>query len=71
MSTYVLDLLEDEEIVTLIAEAHRILDSKGLAGLVSLTRGFTLGSWLVGRYLVCGSFPGPVCCRWLPTYFAA
>ena len=48
VSTYVLDLLEDEEIVTLIAEAHRILNSKGLAGLVSLTRGFTLGSWLVG-----------------------
>ena len=48
VSTYVLDLLEDEEIVALIAEAHRILNSKGLAGLVSLTRGFTLGSWLVG-----------------------
>jgi SAM-dependent methyltransferase len=48
VSTYVLDLLEDEEIVALIAEAHRILNSKGLAGLVGLTRGFTLGSWLVG-----------------------
>ncbi len=48
VSTYVLDLLEDEEIVALIAEAHRILNSKGLAGLVSLTRGFTLGSWLIG-----------------------
>lgn len=48
VSTYVFDLLETEEIVALIAEAHRILNSKGLAGLVSLTRGFTPGSWLVG-----------------------
>jgi SAM-dependent methyltransferase len=47
ISTYVFDLLEDQEIISVITEAHRILQPNGLAGLISLTRGFTLGSSLV------------------------
>lgn len=44
VSTYVLDLLGEEDIRTLIAEAHRVLRPGGLIGLVSLTHGCTVGS---------------------------
>ncbi len=39
VSTYVLDLLSDEDIRGLLAEAHRILSPKGRLCLVSLTQG--------------------------------
>jgi ubiquinone/menaquinone biosynthesis C-methylase UbiE len=42
LSTYVLDLLAENEIQSLIAEAHRVLGPGGLLGLVGLTHGFTL-----------------------------
>jgi ubiquinone/menaquinone biosynthesis C-methylase UbiE len=49
LSTYVMDLLSEEDIVSLIAEAHRILTPGGLLGLVSLTEGYTLLTRLVER----------------------
>ncbi|HJW75362.1 MAG TPA: class I SAM-dependent methyltransferase [Thermoleophilia bacterium] len=39
ISTYVLDLLGDDETAMLLAEAHRVLRPGGLLGLVSLTAG--------------------------------
>lgn len=42
VSTYVLDLLSEDDIQSLIAEAHRLLAPGGLLGLVSLTHGFTV-----------------------------
>jgi ubiquinone/menaquinone biosynthesis C-methylase UbiE len=42
LSTYVMDLLSEKDIESLIAEAHRILTPGGLLGLVSLTEGYTL-----------------------------
>lgn len=47
ISTYVLDLLADEDIRSLLAEAHRVLKPGGLLGLVSLTNGPTPLSGLV------------------------
>jgi ubiquinone/menaquinone biosynthesis C-methylase UbiE len=44
LSVYVLDLLAENEIRALIAEAHRVLKPGGLLGLVSLTHGFTFVS---------------------------
>lgn len=41
VATYVLDLLGDDDIRRLLAEAHRILDQDGLLCLVSLTKGAT------------------------------
>lgn len=41
VSTYVLDLLSDEDIATLLAEAHRLLRPGQLLCLVSLTYGTT------------------------------
>jgi len=41
LSTYVLDLLSEEDIRSLVAEAHRVLTPGGLLGIVSLTHGFT------------------------------
>jgi ubiquinone/menaquinone biosynthesis C-methylase UbiE len=49
LSTYVLDLLSSSDILTLIAEAHRVLTLNGLLGLISLTHGFTAASRLVER----------------------
>jgi ubiquinone/menaquinone biosynthesis C-methylase UbiE len=46
LSTYVLDLLSETDIQSLIAEAHRVLRPGGLLGLVGLTHGFTLLSKL-------------------------
>jgi ubiquinone/menaquinone biosynthesis C-methylase UbiE len=39
ISTYVLDLLSETDIDTLLSEAHRVLANGGLLGVVSLTRG--------------------------------
>jgi ubiquinone/menaquinone biosynthesis C-methylase UbiE len=44
LSTYVLDLLSEEDIRSLVAEAHRLLVPNGLLGIVSLTHGFTASS---------------------------
>jgi len=41
VSTYVLDLLSDEDIATVLEEAHRVLRPGGLVCLVSLTFGTT------------------------------
>lgn len=41
ISTYVLDLLTEDDVRSVIAEAHRALAPGGLLGLVSLTHGFT------------------------------
>jgi ubiquinone/menaquinone biosynthesis C-methylase UbiE len=46
-SAYVLDLLPEEEIRAVVAEAHRVLVPGGLMGLVSLTHGFTSLSRIV------------------------
>ena len=48
-STYVLDLLTEDDIQLLLGEAHRVLSQSGLLGLVSLTYGFTLLSTIVER----------------------
>ncbi len=47
LSTYVLDLLAEDEIEAVIEEARRVLMPGGLLGLVSLTHGFTLVSSIV------------------------
>ena len=39
ISTYVLDLLSEKDIESLLKEAHRVLMTGGLLGVVSLTRG--------------------------------
>jgi ubiquinone/menaquinone biosynthesis C-methylase UbiE len=39
ISTYVFDLLSEEDIEFLLSEAHRLLTSGGLLGVVSLTKG--------------------------------
>jgi ubiquinone/menaquinone biosynthesis C-methylase UbiE len=49
LSTYVLDLLSTEDIRQLLGEAHRLLRSGGLLGLVSLTHGTTAPARLVER----------------------
>ena len=49
ISTYVLDLLSDEEIRAVLKEAHRVLKPDGLLGLVSLTNGPDPFSRLVSR----------------------
>jgi len=57
VSTYVLDLLSDDDIVTLLGEVHRVLRVGGLLCLVSLTFGTTpwsraitaLWQWLHAR----------------------
>jgi ubiquinone/menaquinone biosynthesis C-methylase UbiE len=49
ISTYVLDLLSQADIAALLAEAHRVLSSGGLLGLVSLTHGSTPMSHLIER----------------------
>lgn len=41
LSTYVMDLLTEQDIRSLVAEVHRVLAPGGLLGLVSLTHGFT------------------------------
>jgi ubiquinone/menaquinone biosynthesis C-methylase UbiE len=47
VSTYVLDLLSDTDIRSLIAEAYRVLKPNGKLCLVSLTSGVTIGSSIV------------------------
>ncbi|MEJ2689528.1 MAG: class I SAM-dependent methyltransferase [Deltaproteobacteria bacterium] len=47
VSTYVLDLLSEEDIRSFFREAHRVLIPDGKLGLISLTRGKTLLSRLV------------------------
>jgi ubiquinone/menaquinone biosynthesis C-methylase UbiE len=49
ISLYVLDLLTEEDIHSVVAEAHRVLKPGGLLGLVSLTHGCTLGSRIVEK----------------------
>jgi ubiquinone/menaquinone biosynthesis C-methylase UbiE len=49
LSTYVLDLLTEDDILSVIAEAHRVLVPGGLLGLVSLSHGFTPLSRIVGK----------------------
>jgi ubiquinone/menaquinone biosynthesis C-methylase UbiE len=39
LSTYVLDLLSEDDVTAVVADAHRALGPGGLLGLVSLTRG--------------------------------
>jgi SAM-dependent methyltransferase len=51
ISTYVCDLLSEQDIEALIAEAHRVLVPNGLLGLVGLTHGRTFGARLVERGL--------------------
>jgi ubiquinone/menaquinone biosynthesis C-methylase UbiE len=54
MSNYVLDLLAEEDIRLVFAEAHRVLTSEGKLCLVSLTKGVTtlsrIVSWLWMRF---------------------
>jgi ubiquinone/menaquinone biosynthesis C-methylase UbiE len=52
LSTYVLDLLTEDDISSLILEAHRVLVSGGLIGLASLTHGFTALSKVVEKVWV-------------------
>jgi NADPH-dependent glutamate synthase beta subunit-like oxidoreductase/ubiquinone/menaquinone biosynthesis C-methylase UbiE len=52
LSIYVLDLLTEDDILSVIAEAHRILAPGGLLGLVSLTHGFTPLSRIVEQVWV-------------------
>lgn len=47
VSTYVLDLLSDEDIKVVFAEAHRVLTSEGRLCLAGLTRGITIPSRMV------------------------
>jgi ubiquinone/menaquinone biosynthesis C-methylase UbiE len=47
ISTYVLDLLSEEDILLVFAEAHRVLTAGGKLCLVSLTKGVTLPSKIV------------------------
>jgi hypothetical protein len=47
VSTYVLDLLSEEDIRQAISEAHRVLISSGKLCLVSLTYGFMFPSRIV------------------------
>lgn len=47
LATYVLDLLSEQDIRILLAEAHRILTAGGLLCLVSLTEGATRAGRLV------------------------
>lgn len=49
VSTYVLDLLSEDNIRALLAEAHRILQPHGLLCLTSLTHGFSVLSSIVSR----------------------
>jgi ubiquinone/menaquinone biosynthesis C-methylase UbiE len=49
LSTYVMDLLSEEDIESLISEARRILTPGGLLGLVSLSEGFTFVTRLVEK----------------------
>ena len=49
ISNYVLDLLSDQDIHTLLQEAHRLLQPGGLLGLVGLTNGFSLFSKIVSK----------------------
>ena len=49
ISNYVLDLLSDQDIHTLLQEAYRLLQPGGLLGLVGLTNGFSLSSKIVSR----------------------
>ena len=52
LSTYVLDLLTKDDILSVIAEAHRVLVPGGLLGLVSLSHGFTSLSRIVEQVWV-------------------
>lgn len=52
ISTYVLDLLTEEDILSVIAEAHRVLVPGGLLGLVSLSHGSTPLSRIVEKLWV-------------------
>lgn len=47
VSTYVLDLLSDDDIAAFLEEAHRLLAPGGLMGLVSLTHGYTTSAQLL------------------------
>jgi ubiquinone/menaquinone biosynthesis C-methylase UbiE len=49
LSVYVLDLLAENDIRELIAEAYRVLKPGGLLGLVSLTHGFTFISKIIEK----------------------
>jgi len=48
-SAYVLDLLAEDDIRSLIDEAYRVLAPGGLLGLISLTHGFTAPSRFIAR----------------------
>jgi len=45
----VLDLLSEEDLRTLLSEAHRVLEPGGRLGLVSLTRGTTFTSKIIEK----------------------
>ncbi len=49
LSNYVLDLLPEEEIAAVLAEARRMLTGDGLLCLASLTHGATAASRIIGR----------------------
>ena len=49
ISTYVLDLLSEKDIIGFLGEAHRVLDAGGKVCLVSLTEGITIPSRVVSR----------------------
>lgn len=51
VSNYVMDLLSENEIETILSEAHRIVRVGGLLCLVSLSNGCTLRSRLIAKLL--------------------
>ncbi len=60
VSNYVLDLLSEEDIRALLAEAHRVLRPGALLCMTSLTHGFSVLSAIVSRTVA-------VIHRWHPT----
>lgn len=52
IATYVLDLLSEDDIAAVLAEAHRLLRPGGRVGLVSLTHGATAAARLIERMWV-------------------
>ncbi len=49
LSAYVMDLLSEEDMQSILAEAHRVLIMNGLLGIVSLTEGFSLSTRILEK----------------------
>ncbi len=60
LSTYVMDLLFEEDIESIVAEAHRVLTSNGLLGIVSLTEGFRVLTRMVEKMRIAAYRISPV-----------